>query len=261
MKDISLNRSLIKITGDDKKSFLQKLVTSDINQLQQFCLAPSSLLSPQGKILFSFLLSLVDNDIYIDAETNYIDFLANRLNLYKLNADVSLTIYKNIKTIIHNKAAKFSFLDTRFSKSIYRNYSHFAPLPPIYEFNFRLFCIENGIAQIGYDFEPNSYFPHDLNYDLINAVSFTKGCFIGQEVVARMQHRAHIKKRTMIIKSKHAIQKGNIIYANGKEAGIIGNTINNQALAIIRIDYTAGAVATCNEKAIKIIAPPYLELT
>lgn len=261
MKDISLNRSLIKISGCDVKSFLQKLVTSDVFKLKQFTLSPSSLLSPQGKILFSFLLSLVDNDIYIDVETNYIESLANRLNLYKLNADITITIYKNIETRIDNKMVKFSFLDTRFSKPIYRNYSYFGPLNKHYKLNFNLYCIENGIPQIGYDFEPNSYFPHDLNYDVIGAVSFTKGCFIGQEVVARMQHRAQIKKRTMIISSEYPIQKGNIMYANSKIVGVLGNVINNQALAVIRIDYIQGAIVTCNEKAIKIIAPPYLALT
>lgn len=253
-----INRSLIKINGLDQTTFLQKLVTSDLTKLQPNIISPSSLLSPQGKILFSFLLMLLDDAIYIDIHSKFAEDLANRLNLYRLNANISLDIYKNINVNITNTIEPNSFQDKRFTPPLYRSY--FKQFKADNAINYDQICIENGIARFAFDFEPNTYFPHDLNYDFLNIVSFTKGCFIGQEVVARMQHKATLKKRTLIVKAEHKIQTGDSIYANNKIAGATGNVVDNQALAVIRLDYLKHAIITCNNNPIELINPAYLPL-
>lgn len=254
MKHIYLDRSLIKISGIENKVFLQKLITNDVFKIKPFELVPSCLLTPQGKILFSFLVSLVDNDIYLDINTDKVEVLANRLTIYKLNADVDIKIYKSIKTLIATN--KLSFIDKRFPKPLYRTYQNFEKLPELNNetLNLNEYYIDNGIS---YNIESNKYFPHDLNYDLINAVSFTKGCFIGQEVVARMQHKATLKKRCLIINSSQPMHKGDIIYAGTKIAGIIHNSENNKALAVLRLNY----IKECENNFIQIKAPFYLNLT
>lgn len=257
MKNISLNRNLIKISGNENKKFLQKLVTSDVFNLTAYNLKPACLLSPQGKILFSFLITTVNNDIYIDSNDSYLENLATRLNFYKLNADIELTIYNSVKTII-STSKELPFIDNRFKQPLYRTYQLFGTLPnlKVDTLNLANYYIENGIA---YDIEPNIYFPHDLNFDLIGAVSFTKGCFIGQEVVARMQHKATLKKRCFIINSLDNLNVGDAIKAGEKIVGTVKNAIGNQGLAILRIEYL-NEILNCNGNTIKVIMPYYLDL-
>ncbi len=178
------SRSLIRITGDDRVSFLQGILTNDIAKLNDDKIQFAALLSPQGKILHDMFLIAVGNAIIIDTQTEYKNTLLKRLAMYKLRAkvgieeitlhDASLTTHQPLPDPRHPALPHYAPLTT-----------HHAPL-------------HLGIPELGRDFFPDEVVPLDAGYDLLNAISFTKGCYVGQEVTARM-HYKNIARRGFYI--------------------------------------------------------------
>lgn len=174
-------RSFIAISGPDRVVFLQGILTQDVIKLQDEKIQFAALLSPQGKILHDMFLIALDDAILIDTQAQYAETLLKRLAMYKLRAKV---------TIEKTTPPDISLPDPRHPELPLRNYlspvtCHLSPLPL-------------GIPELGRDFEPDQIVPLDAGYDLLNAVSFTKGCYVGQEVTARM-HYKNIARRGFFI--------------------------------------------------------------
>lgn len=180
-------RSFIRISGDDRVHFLQGILTNDITKLNNDKIQFSTLLSPQGKILHDMFLIAVDNAIIIDTQAEYKDTLLKRLAMYKLRAKVVIEdVTHHASHITHHKLR-----DPRHPDLPPRDYTctqHPAPSPPL----------TLGIPLLGRDFVPDSVVALDAGYDLLNAISFTKGCYVGQEVTARM-HYKNIARRGFYI--------------------------------------------------------------
>ena len=104
--------------------------------------------------------------------------------------------------------------------------------------------IEQGVAQVGVDFELNDVFPHDINFDQIGGMSFSKGCYVGQEVISRMHHKGGVRKRLMVVTSDSSLETNNetALTIDGKSIGTIGHKSGNKALAICRIDKASKAL-------------------
>jgi folate-binding protein YgfZ len=96
--------------------------------------------------------------------------------------------------------------------------------------------IENGVAELGSDYAAQDAFPHDVNFDQTGGVSFRKGCYVGQEVVSRMQHRGTARKRLLVIAAASPLEPGADLVAGGRAAGKLGTPAGNRALAIARLD-------------------------
>lgn len=93
-----------------------------------------------------------------------------------------------------------------------------------------------GVPEAGKDYALGDAFPHEANFDLLNGVSFTKGCFIGQEVVSRMQHRGTARKRIVIVEAATALASGAEITAGAATIGTVGSVAGNRGLALVRLD-------------------------
>lgn len=235
------HRSVIRLHGEDTTSFLQNLVTANIENLDRNSVTPCALLTPQGKIAFDFLIGTTGhNDFFIDIREDLVETFKKRIQLYKLRADVFVEDPNEyqVSVIWSEDVENISGLkDLRFpdEADVYRLYEP-TSLESV-EGSFDEQRVRYGVAESGSDFELNDIFPHDIYYDLNNAIDFKKGCYVGQEVISRMQHRGSARKRVCVVSADNELQNGeqNITTA-GKTIGQLGTVINTNGLGIIRVD-------------------------
>ena len=262
MPVVSLNdRALLRLSGEDAEPFLQNLITTDLAALPFGEARPGALLSPQGKILFDFLVSRDGSGIRLDVRADVAEALVRRLMLYRLRAKVEISAPEQTDVSVFwdadwgdpEEAAGRSqndphgaddlYSDARFSggPSVLRSYAPRAPTaPPI---NWTELRIANGVAESGADFALGEVFPHDVLLDENGGLGFRKGCYVGQEVVSRMQHRGTARRRVMIVSAGEALpQPGAEVSAGGRALGTLGSTAGNAGLAIVRIDRVKAAL-------------------
>ncbi|MEP3197550.1 MAG: folate-binding protein [Lentilitoribacter sp.] len=235
------DRSVLAIKGADASTLLQGLVTANIDRIEQSTVVPCALLTPQGKIAFDFLLGKLEEDGYFfDMRTALVDDFQKRMTLYKLRADVQISLLEDWQPIaIWNEAIETTNLleDTRFKNTdnVYRSYH---AIDGDFEIgNFTDLRIAKCVAESDIDFQTNDVFPHDVYLDLNGGIDFKKGCYVGQEVVSRMQHRSSARKRIALIQSSSAsLASGQELTANGKTIGKLGSVSETSGLAILRVD-------------------------
>jgi len=193
------NRGQILISGEKAGSFLQGIITNDINILNRQKMIYSCLLSPQGKILHDFFISKENSESYkIECEGNerLVD-LKNILNRYKLRIPINITSKDNIDVYQINEE---NGDDPRMAELGSRTYNEPENMKenPFDSFQelMRSLCVPNGSE----DLEIQRYHPLECNMDKLNAISFNKGCYVGQELVSRVKNRGLLKKRLQSIK-------------------------------------------------------------
>ncbi|KAA6206634.1 MAG: folate-binding protein [Candidatus Tokpelaia sp.] len=284
---------LVHIGGIDAAQFLNTIITADIAALAPGIMAPAALLSPQGKIMFDFLIAPMPAGAKPGGEAGFLldiaaplaeDFV-RRLSLYKLRANVQIAPPQNCLIGIITQAPItaqtalpaatlpapcFALHDARFppAASVCRVYyqtdnAAFAAIDKAATAqNWDRLRIAHAVPESGSDFIPGDIFPHNVNYDCLGAVARQKGCYIGQEIVARMQHKTIIRKRLVQVEAQQALPpSGTEILLNGKIIGRLGTVCDQKGLALIRLDKIPPAgspAAQANEVALHFIAPPYL---
>lgn len=243
------NRSLLSVTGEGAGDFLQNLITTNMTKAAIGGAHAGALLTPQGKIQFEFLVSAIDAGFMIETAAAEMDALVKRLTMYRLRLPLEIKKQGDLAVFAMQEAGEATMRDYRFQTDIYRHYG------PNHEGDgeqdwYQQALIKNGVASIGIDFALNDVFPHDINFDQIGGMSFSKGCYVGQEVISRMHHKANVRKRLMVVHAPEGgvLATGQSIDIAGKSVGMIGNAHGGQALAICRIDKISNAMA--NDQAI-----------
>ncbi|RCL03600.1 MAG: Folate-binding protein YgfZ [Candidatus Tokpelaia sp. JSC161] len=248
------DRELIIVDGIDAAYFLQRLITTDIHKIGEHEMCPGALLSHQGKILFDFLIGRDKNVFFIDISRIFADAMFRKLTFYKLGSNIKISRKELpfILLVLKNSLFKIDssilfFYDKRiFNSNIVRiyNFRDYTKSFLLERDRWNIIRIINGIAEIGLDFMSGSVFPHDINYDQIGGISFTKGCYIGQEVVSRMEHRSIIVRRLLVVRGEKVLPSSNaIIEVNNKFVGVLGTVIGHQAIALVRIDRIKMAIS------------------
>ena len=226
------NRTVLCVSGPDAKSFLQNLVTNDINKLSNNIIY-SALLTPQGKLVTDFFLIDSGQNILIDVNSKVSDALLKLLNLYKLRAEISIekTDFKVSKGI-KNKPQN-ALEDPRHPNMGWRYYSD----KDISEKNidWENLRIENLIPEFGKELSSDSYIL-EYGFEKLNGVDFRKGCYVGQEVTARMKHKSKLKKGLTIVETKGRVPFDTPIYANEKIVGRVFSSTTSRALAYLRFE-------------------------
>ena len=205
------NRLVFKVLGPECIEFLNNILTTDLKKLEHNVVAPCALLSPQGRILFDMLISINPSDnrnnypsINIECDKKQINDLIKKINMYNLRKEVEIES-TDYKVFVSNETieATNTFRDKRFlNEKIRRIYcKDKSILKTIYDRSFYDFlrfnnCILEGPSEI----EPNITLPSEINLDLLGGISFDKGCFIGQEVNARIKWKGLVKKKYVPIK-------------------------------------------------------------
>lgn len=240
------DRSFIHIGGADAQSFLHNLITTDVNGLPAGEARPGALLTPQGKILFDFLIWRTGEGFTLECQSGIADVLLKRLTMYKLRAAVSLSATTGSVRLIWGEEADSAqgILDAAFAKAGLRVLRQPEPEAPDSREAYDSLRIQAGLATAPQDYALQDAFPHDVLMDLNGGLSFRKGCYVGQEVVSRMQHRGTARRRVVQIKSDHPLpETGTELTAGGKPIGHLGTVVGNRALAIVRIDRAGDAMA------------------
>lgn len=235
------DRRVLAVKGADASTLLQGLVTANIEKIADNTVVPCALLTPQGKIAFDFLIGKLGEDGYFfDMRTALVDDFQKRMTLYKLRADVQIAPLEDWQPMaIWNEAIETTnlFEDARFkhADNVYRSYQ--AIDGEFDDGDFTDIRIANYVAESDTDFQTNDIFPHDVYLDLNGGIDFKKGCYVGQEVVSRMQHRSSARKRIALIQSKNTqLASGQELTANGKTIGKLGSVCKTSGLAIVRVD-------------------------
>jgi folate-binding protein YgfZ len=277
------DRAAILIDGPDAEHFLQNILTVDLDQLGGGEARPGALLSPQGKILFDFLVSRHgQGGFLIDCRADSTTDFMRRLMLYRLRAKADISVADQIVVSArwHDDSAASDddstpsqaesgwLADRRFPEGagVFRSYGEAAGFdsPPEH---FARLRIANGVAESGEDFAPGDAFPHDVLMDENGGVGFHKGCYIGQEVVSRMQHRGTARRRIMIVTGADDLPaSGTDVLAGSRTIGALGSVSGHNGLAIVRTDRVkeaqdGGAAITAGGIELSLSIPPAAKYT
>ena len=244
------DRGVLLISGQDSKDFLQNLVTNDINKVTDTQSCFSSLLTPQGKYLFDFMVVKNKDGYFIDCELNQINGLIKRLNVYKLNSKIEITnlshkfqvvVISNEKFLSINNSKNQEgatiayrddpfFIDPRNKElgargivSLEKLYLSIKKLElkledskNYYELSYNL-----GIAQINTKNLQEKVFGLECNFEELNGIDFKKGCYVGQENTARMKLKNKLRKKLFAVKSNEKLKVGSDINYNSVKIGQI----------------------------------------
>lgn len=239
-------RNLIRITGGDAEHFLQNLITTDVEKVAVGQAFPGALLSPQGKIMFDFMIWRDGEALILETASSQADALAKRLAIYKLRADVDISLLPDAGITVRwgEEPVDGAFEDMRFEPAdvyVSRQPGQHGQHP---EAGYHALRIFTGIAESGSDFQLQDAFPHDVLLDLTHGLSFKKGCYVGQEVVSRMQHRGTARRRVITVIGEQPLPpSGTELTAGGKPVGTLGTVAGSRGLAIVRTDRIAAARA------------------
>ncbi|NGN40692.1 folate-binding protein YgfZ [Mesorhizobium sp. CGMCC 1.15528] len=277
------DRILISVSGPDAEHFLQNILTTDLDALSPEDAKPGALLTPQGKILFDFLVSRDGNGgLLLECRTEIADDFIRRLTLYKLRAKVDISKQEqSLVSVSWNLDSDASVSDSSASETdstvrhdrrfveparVFRIYGQTVPEGDQMQ-AWEDFRLAHGIAESGSDYALSDAFPHDVLLDQTGGVGFGKGCYVGQEVVSRMHHRGTARRRVLLVSAEEPLPpSGTDIKAAGKTIGTLGSVSGNKGLAIVRIDRVkdaidAGIEIAVGEVAVSLTIPGWAKFT
>lgn len=254
-----IDRGVIRVSGEDASDFLQNLVTNDLGTVTQDQAGYGALLTPQGKIICDFLIVAVPEGegggFLLDTPLLQTADLMKRLKLYKLRAKVALDDLTEATAVIAStdgsqlpEDAGLVYADARLPELGQRAMTDrhgAADLATASAQAWHARRIALGIPDGGRDFAYGDAFPHEALLDQLGGVSFRKGCYIGQEIVSRMQHRGTARTRVVpiVFSAGIAAEAGAEAMAGGKPLGKVGSGVDGRALALLRLDRVADAMA------------------
>jgi tRNA-modifying protein YgfZ len=234
------NRVVIRITGDWVPAFLHNLLTCDLETLQAGQSAYGALLSPQGKILHDVFVMATTDGALIDCGSNQAEELLKKLAMYRLRAKLTMVLDAALDVAASSEPLPDGYIDPRLAAMGYRAFRPKGLTPSgngYDEARIRLGLADS--SEIG----SNSLFPHEANFDQLNGVSFSKGCYVGQEVVSRMQHRSTARSRILPVASAGSLSNGAAIQSGDTVIGEVLSTSGSRGLALLRLDRLADAKA------------------
>jgi folate-binding protein YgfZ len=277
------DRAVLAVTGADAQDFLQGLITNDIEQCKPGQPIYAGLLTPQGKLLFDFFVIAADDGYLIDCAATQRAALEKRLTMYRLRAKVTLSARDDLAVaavwgtdavthetplqgLLHHADPRLAELGFRavgstatLSQALMGTGAELVPDAAYHQHRLKL-----GVPDSA-DMPPESLFALDADFDELHGVSFKKGCYVGQEVTARMKHRAADRKRMIIAETDDTIPPpGTIIEAQNTEIGRFATGRDKRALALVRLDKLESAEAggtpiTTPSMAVRLLRPTWMQ--
>jgi tRNA-modifying protein YgfZ len=276
------DRGVVKVAGDDARRFLNGIVTNDMAALTPGAARYAALLTPQGKIIVDFLVTEATAEdgggFFLDCPKALAGMLVEKLTFYKLRAKLSienLSPALGVMAVWDGAALSedgLSYPDPRLPALGTRSI-----LPPELAHEaagalgatladaaaYDIHRIALGVPRGGEDFAYLDTFPHEADLDQLNGVDFDKGCYVGQEVVSRVEHRASARNRIVPVAfDEFVASSGSPVMAGEKQIGTLGTAAKGRGLAIMRLDRAADALAagtplTCGNMPIRLVKPDW----
>ncbi len=279
------DRSVFTLSGEDTLTFLQGIVTNDVDILKDGDPCYTALLSPQGKFLDDFFLVADEDRIIADCNRDRRDALIRRLSMYKLRADVliepadDLAVYALFSAEaedIPDFDATISYVDPRhpaLGKRIILPEAGSDALISRIDANqvsndiYREFRLGQAIPEGTTEIEPEKAYPLEFGLEKLNGISFSKGCYVGQEVTTRMKIRKLVKRQPAVIANpdKITIETGDAVSLGGKKIGEIRSAAGAYAVALIENaaaeKLSSGGTVEINGTELPLSLPGWMETT
>ncbi len=247
------NRAVIGLTGEETLPFLQDLLTCNVEALKPGEAAHGGLLTPQGKILFDFLVLATPDGALIDCDAGQRDGLLQRLTMYKLRRAITLAAQDDLGVgaawgdgAVPQIEGAMAYADPRLDALGQRIIAPASALENITNASaedYAAMRIALGVADSA-ETGSGEMFPHEANYDQFGSVDFRKGCYVGQEVVSRMQHRGTARSRIVPVEAASALPAaGTSVMAGERQSGSLVAASGSRGLALVRLDRAAAALA------------------
>ena len=235
-------RAVLSLEGVEAENFLHNLVTADVLGLAEGQARYTALLTPQGKILFDFFVLKTAEGYLLDCAASQIEELTKRLIFYRLRAKVTIAHRSDLEVGVspERPSGMTTYVDPRTPLAGWRIITEKGKLPEGSGFERQRIAL--GLADSDGDIGSGQLFPHEANFDQLDAVSFSKGCYVGQEVVSRMEHRATARSRILPVEFDGATPARDAeIKSGNRTVGSVLSSTGNMALALIRLDRLAEA--------------------
>jgi tRNA-modifying protein YgfZ len=280
------DRGVVKIAGEGARNFLHGLVTADVLGLTPGAARFCALLTPQGKIIADFFVAIAPTAdggaFFLDVDRARIGTLIERLNIYKLRAKVVIEDLSEILGVVAawdgGGATNYglSYADPRLPALGLRAF-----IPPqrsadtaaelgallLDASDYEAHRIALGVPQGGVDFSYGNAFPHEADMDQLSGIDFTKGCYVGQEVVSRMEHRGTARTRAVPVRyDGTAPLAGAAVSAGGQPMGTMGSAADGRGMALLRLDRVAAALSrgdtlTAGGLPIRVVKPDWAKFS
>ena len=261
------SRALIAVTGPDWRSFLQGLITQDVETLAPGDLRFGALLTPQGKLLFDLFLFGLDDGCLIDVAADRQGALVQRLTIYRLRAKVEIKPDERVVLAAWqapNPHSEGWAQDPRLHGLGARGYGAEPPHGAIMtdEAAYHAHRLALGVPDPDRDCPPETAYPIEANFDLLSGIDFKKGCFVGQETTSRMKRRGAIKNRMLAIRFEGPPpEPGAEVLAGSLRAGQVLSGREGTAMALLRLDRIEDAELTVDGRPVNVVRPGYLDET
>jgi folate-binding protein YgfZ len=257
-------RGVVKVAGEDARGFLNGLATNDIGKVTPGGARFAALLTPQGKIIVDFIVTEATAEdsggFFLDVPRALAQTLADKLKFYKLRAKVTVENLSEALGVmaVWNGAPAASEYGLSFADPRLPALGSRIILPPqeateaatdlgvtlVDTEAYEAHRIALGVPRGGSDFTYGDTFPHEADMDQLGGIDFQKGCYVGQEVVSRVEHRHTARSRVVPVEFENAPWGGLAVMAGDKAVGTMGSSISGRGLALLRLDRVADAMAS-----------------
>jgi len=257
------DRGVVKIAGEDARKFLNGLLTTDIADVTPGRAAFAALLTPQGKIMVDMIVTEASAEdgggFFLDCPRALSGTLTDRLNFYKLRAKLRIEDLSEALGVlaIWNSGGETEYglcygdprLGALGSRCILPPHLAAeaaadlgATLTEAKEYEAHRIAL--GAPRGGLDFQYNDAFPHEADMDQLNGIDFDKGCYVGQEVVSRVEHRGTARKRVLPVTfADFGPEAGVAVWVGETSAGVMGSSANGRGLAMLHLSRVGDALA------------------
>jgi tRNA-modifying protein YgfZ len=228
-------RTLWQITGNDALTFLQSLVTNDVLPLKHRGIVYAALLSPQGKYLADFFVVNTGAALLIDIAESLAANTLRRLTMYKLRADVQITPLDMPVARGLGPLPDGAFMDPRTPAMGWRHYGAAGDME-----GWDALRVAHLVPEAGRELIPDDSYILEMGFERLHGVDFRKGCYVGQEVTARMKHKTDLRKGLAQVRLNGVAVEGDEITSDGKPVGTLHTVAGDHALAYLRFDRAEG---------------------
>jgi folate-binding protein YgfZ len=255
------SRALIAVSGPEWRPFLQNLLSNDVAALPAGQARAALLLTPQGKFLFDLFVIADEDGALLDVQAAQRDALVLRLKMYRLRAKIVIEAVDGAVWAATGEPAGEGWLaDPRLPALGLRGYGVEPPAGADLadEAAYRAHALALGVPDAAADCVPDKTFPLEADFDLLNAIDFHKGCYVGQETTSRMKRRSAVKTRMVPLAfDGPAPAHGAQVMVGELRAGEVLSGQDGRAMALLRLDRALSGPLTVDGRAVRLDIPDW----